>query len=162
MRVNKTSLDEAWPLWQAGHWIAAGRLLFESMAEEERPRWAIRLFKHAVARGNVSCEPINNLLRIVSDPTQWHRAHDAFGRLRDAGLQLDRAPSLTEEQQTLSHLLGVGEITAKVTFNASNASRPYPFDEDSGWWVASIFKHFLDRVNGEDSSKEAWLVLVGQ
>jgi hypothetical protein len=159
-RMDKTFLDRAWPLWQAGELIEAGRLLFESMPAEERAPWAIGFLKFAVARCGLSSAPVENLMSIVDDPARWGEAHGAFRLLRQTGLQIDRTQTLTDEQQILSRLLCVGEITAKVIYNASNS--PRPFDHNVGWWVAQILKHFLDHVNGEDSSEQAWLLLCGQ
>lgn len=155
--MDKTFLDQAWPLWRAGQLIDAGHLLFESMPEQDQPRWAIRLLKFAVARSGISSAPVENLLRIADDPARWGEAHDAFRQLRRAGLALDRQ-NLTDEQHLLLRLLCVGEITAKVVYNASGF--PAPFDHDAGWWVASIFAHFLDRTG--DATEQAWVMLCGQ
>src|SRR4051794_5740934 len=128
------------------------------MPAQERPLWAIRLFKFAVAQGGVPSSPIGNLMRIATDPARWGEAHAAFNLVRRSTLALQR--QRTNEEETLYRLLLVGEITAKVIYNATDTTAP--FDEDSGWRVAGLFKHFLDHLNGEDSSEQAWLVLCGQ
>lgn len=157
--MDKTDLDCAWQSWQAGSRNTAGHRLFESMPAEERPLWAIRLLKFAVAQCGMPSPSIDNLMRVADDPPRWGEAHDAFSLLRRAVLALERQHR-TNEQEILYRLLFVGEITAKVIYNASGS--PRPFDHDSGWWVAQILKHFLDQLNGEDSSEQAWLLLCSQ
>jgi hypothetical protein len=158
--MDKTILDQASVAWHAGHLTGAGCLIFESLPAEERPRWAIRLFKFAAARAAVPSPPVENLLVIADDPTRWSEAHDAFRRLRRAGIQLKELGPPTAQQQLLRHLLGVAEVTAKVIYNASGS--PRPFDYDAGYWLGQVLKHFLDFHNGHDSSEQAWLILCGQ
>lgn len=51
-------------------------------------------------------------------------------------------------------LLPLGELVAKVTYNATNPMDE--FDEDSGWWIAPCLQDILSRLNDDAFSNEAW------
>ena len=56
------------------------------------------------------------------------------------------------------HLFALAELVAKVTYNA--AEPPDEFDQDSGWWIASELRYFVDLWNDKSFSESAWLALT--
>jgi hypothetical protein len=72
-------------------------------------------------------------------------------------LELETTQGLAKEQESLYDLLSLAELVAKVTYNA--ADPPDKFDEDSGWWIASCLRGFVDWWKDDEFSKAAWSAL---
>lgn len=85
---------------------------------------------------------LSQLQAMAADPQQWRKGHDLFSAIRDKTLRADAARNVA-----LQHQYSFEEICAKTLFNISGcAGPPYPFDDDTPFWVIPIalkFAHFL-------------------
>jgi hypothetical protein len=74
---------------------------------------------------------------MASDDVKWRYAHDLFSRIRGKTLRVER-----EADELLLHQYGFEEICAKTLYNMSGhimgKEFPYPFDDDSPFWVIPI------------------------
>ena len=150
-------LERALQYWQAGKPREAGRLLFENMPEENRPRWATRILELVVNKTGVKSAPVERILYIGKHPTEWHMAHEAFCSARRLGLKLREAKVRSTETIFLCYHLGLAEVVAKVIYNGTNPRDE--FDRDAGWWIPECLKQILDSVNDEEFSKSMWSAL---
>lgn len=86
---------------------------------------------------------------MASDDQKWRHAHNLFSRIRTKTL---RAGSANDE--LLQAQYGFEEICAKTLFNMSPHSPdeglPYPFDEDSPFWVIPIAVDFARALGVAD------------
>jgi len=159
---NSNHLARAVQYWRGGQPLEAGKLIFENLPEDIRPKWASRILKLVVERSGVHSSPIEQVLYIADHTTEWRNAHRAFSTVRKSTLELDsiRERGLTKEQELLGWLLALAELVAKVTYNATDP--PDEFDEDSGWWIAPCLKGFLDLLSDDEFSNAAWLALCSE
>ena len=156
--------------WQAGRAPDAGRVLYESMATEQRPAWAAAVLAFAYRCTEVARTPeIEEVLRIARTPVEeswrWFDASAAFSAVRSVTLRVHGQDALYDG------VLSVAENVAKVTFNAyaervasiSTTSYPGPprYDHDAGWRVASDLYAIVTRLNDTGLASEAWSVLSG-
>ncbi len=132
--------------------LEAGRLIFENLPEEVRPQWASLVLASLVELTGVTSPPIEHILRIASQPSEWKKAHEAFSSARKVTLELERLGGRRSAEQTflLKHLL-LAELVAKVIYNSTNP--PDEFDEDSGWWIAVCLKDVLDSLGVDAISR---------
>jgi hypothetical protein len=154
---NSNYLNQASEYWRIGQPLEAGRLIFENLPTEIRPRWAASILKSVVERTGVKSPPIEHILHLADRPSEWKDAHKAFSEARDLTLKLDKLTPRSAEQALLLQHMGLAELVAKVIYNATNP--PDEFDEDSGWWVAVCLKSILDLLDDDDFSKLMWLAL---
>ena len=155
-----TAVAKATAHWQAGRYLEAGELLFETLPLEVRPKWAARVLRAAVDKSGIEFAPIENVLRIANHPEQWGEAHNAFTVLRESTFELGKNKFRTKEQELFLCLLYLAENVAKVIYNTSGL--PWAFDEDSGWWVAQALRDVLDEVGDPEFSQSAWLLLCAR
>lgn len=155
-------LGRAAEYWRTGQPLEAGKLIFENLPAEVRPKWASRILKLVLERSGVRSSPIEQVLYIADHPAEWKNAHYAFSTVRKSTLKLDRirARALTKEQELLGWLLALAELVAKVTYTATDPQDE--FDEDSGWWIAPCLKGFLDSLNDNEFSNVAWSALCSE
>ena len=136
--------------WEAGRALDAGRVLYERIAQRQRPGWAARILE--LAKDLVPTTPeIEHVLEITRDPAKWPEARTAFQAIR----QMNRET----KDPLVESVLRLAENVAKVTYNASGGSAP--FDHDAGWRVASDLRLVISRA-GDKASKlkaEAWSIL---
>ncbi len=136
--------------WEAGRALDAGRVLYEHMPRQQRPAWAAHVLEFVKALVPKTPE-IERLLEIARNPAKWPEAQEAFKAVR--GLKVAAKDPLLEAT------LALAETVAKVTYNGSG--RPTPFDQHSGWRVASDLHTVISRA-GEKTPKleaEAWAIL---
>jgi len=159
---NHDDLTEAAKHWNEGNTLEAGKIIFENLPNDKRPVWAAQILKFAVDNSGTRNKEIDRVLDIAATPKEWKSAKNAFSKIRDLTLDIDkkRNRGLRKEQEVLGWVLALAELVAKVTYNATDPIDE--FDEDSGWWVAQILKGFLDLEKDDGLSKAAWLVLRGQ
>jgi len=150
-------LERAGEYWRGGQPLEAGRLIFENLPAQVRPRWASKILRLAVGRSGSSVPPIDHLLEIADRPTEWGNAHRVFSLLRKSTLDLERLQNRTPEQEIVIHNLYLAENVAKVIYNSTDP--PDEFDEDSGWWVVACLRGIVDWWNDEEFSEEAWSAL---
>lgn len=134
-------------LWDAGKPLEAGRAIVEALPDAERPRWAGELlavvYLRARKAGRVARVPaLEHVLSIASDARRWMEARDGQRIVRSLQLEEHRraAPDLL-----LLALLGLGDVVAKVTYNASGG--PEPFERNAGWRVASGLRPVLEALS---------------
>ena len=156
---DNNHLERAAEYWRGRQPLEAGKLLFENLPANVRPKWASRILKLVLGRSGIRLPAVERVLYIADHTTEWKNAHRAFSKVRKSTLGLDRlrARGLTKKQELLGWLLALAELVAKVTYNATNPSDG--FDEDSGWWIAPCVKDFLESLNDNEFSKVAWSAL---
>jgi hypothetical protein len=86
---------------------------------------------------------------MASDDEKWRYAHALFSRIRDKTIRADEA-----KDRLLQHQYSFEEICAKTLFNMSGhipgKEFPYPFDDDSPFWVIPIAVAFARALDVED------------
>lgn len=161
---NRTHLVRAAECWRSGKPLEAGRLIFERLASEARPKWAARVLKLAVDKSGIKHPLFEQVLRTADERSMWAKGHRLFSEVRDSTLELDnvkRTQGLSEEQRILHTLFVLAELVAKVTYNATDP--PDEFDEDSGWWIAVCLRRFVDSMGRDDEfAVAAWSALSGE
>jgi hypothetical protein len=159
MMTIDNKIKQASGFWKDGKTLDAGRIVFEMVLPDDRPRWASRILKCALDRSALECVRVQDVLDIAECPEEWDRAHQIFDVLRDVTLELDekRQKGLTKKEELLAWLFSIAELVAKVTYNATNP--PDEFDEDSGWWIAVTLRGFVDCLGDESFAEKAWLIL---
>ena len=90
------------------------------------------------------CEEQSTLRELddmASDEKKWRYAHALFSRIRDKTLRADDA-----NDELLQYQYCFEEICAKTLYNISGHIKgeefPYPFDDDSPFWVVSFAVSF--------------------
>ncbi len=134
-------------LWDGGKPLEAGRTVAEALPDAERPRWAGELlavvYLRAHKAGRVLRVPaLEHVLSIASDARRWMEARDAQRIVRSIQLEEHRK---TPPDLLLLALLGLGEVVAKVTYNASGG--PEPFERNASWRVASGIRPVLEELS---------------
>ncbi len=159
--MKSTYLQEAAELWTNGKPLEAGRLIYENLAVEGRPKWAARILKMIQGRSGIQSSQMDYLIDIANNKHLWKEGHRVFNSIRDSTMQLDelrRTCGLSADEKLLNSVLSFAEIVAKVIYNANNP--PDEFDEDSGWWIAACLRGFVDnRWTDKAFAKEAWETL---
>jgi hypothetical protein len=154
---DRISLAEADRLWQCGHALEAGRLVFGAVPRAERPQWAAGILRFAISSNGGTPTAIRPVLRIADNPQHWHEAKSVFSALRSTVLDLERRPTRSVQQELLLCQLYLAENVAKVIYNAT---RPLDeFDEDSGDWVVACLKSVLDLLQDDKLPQAAWAVV---
>ncbi|MFL5318278.1 MAG: hypothetical protein ACJ790_01380 [Myxococcaceae bacterium] len=130
-------MDEAERLWNEGNARAAGKLLFERLAPEDRPNWAGAVLFAATVGMDLPKE-VNEVFRCCFAPAAWPEAKEAFQAVRG----LSRQPQDVVE----TGMLLLAENCAKVAYNASNPADP--FDANAGELVAACAADLLRHRGG--------------
>ena len=158
---KKSYLEQAAAYWRGDQPLKAGELIFENLPTMVRPRWAGRILRLVVERSGIQSPLLDEVLHTAEDPATWGSAHRLFSSIRGSVLELDRLQKLhglTKEQEVLHWVLSVAELVAKVTYNATDP--PDEFDEDSGWWMASLLRSLVDYSRADDEFPAmAWAAL---
>lgn len=76
----------------------------------------------------VEISTFEELITLVQDDDNWHKAHGSFQKIRKKTVQVEKMPQLKDRTQYLFE-----EICAKTLYNLSKS--PSPFDPDSAYWV---------------------------
>jgi hypothetical protein len=92
---------------------------------------------------------LHELDNMASDDRKWRHAHGLFSRIRDKTLRADAAKDVL-----LQHQYSFEEICAKTLYNMSGHAPggewPYPFDDDSPFWVVPIAVGFARALEVSD------------
>ena len=157
-------LAQATEAWRRDNPLKAGRLIFESLPNDSRPQWAARVLRLVLERSGFKSSLFDQVLRTADGRAMWGNGNRDFSMIRRETLRVDelaRQRNLTTDEELLRGLLVLAELVAKVTYNATQP--PDPFDNDSGWWIASSIRTFVNNVWREDDfSKAAWSALSGE
>ena len=144
--------------WVQRQPLIAGRLIFENLRVDVRPKWACNILQMIVHRTGIKLSAIDNVLQIASDPNQWNKAHDAFTTVRLQTLKYQRKWFRFKRDKFIQSHLALAELVAKVTYNSTNTTTP--FDANSGWYIPSRLKRILDEVKDSEFSHAMWAALV--
>ena len=159
--MRNEDLEQAAVYWREGQPLEAGKLIFGNLPNSIRPKWASGILRLVLGRSEIHLAPIERVLYLADTPEEWRNGHRTFSAVRELTLELDdiiRDHGGTKEQESLSNVLALAELVAKVTYNATDP--PDEFDEDSGWWIAACLRGFVDhRWRDEEFSKAAWSAL---
>jgi hypothetical protein len=86
---------------------------------------------------------------MASDEKKWRCAHALFSRIRDKTIRADKA-----RDELLQYQYSFEEICAKTLYNISGHIKgkefPYPFDDDSPFWVVPIAVSFARALGVAD------------
>jgi hypothetical protein len=92
---------------------------------------------------------LRKLDEMASDDEKWRYAHDLFSRIRDKTLRAD-----AKANELLQHQYCFEEICAKTLYNMSvdikGKELPYPFDDDSPFWVIPLAVGFARALGVAD------------
>ena len=148
--ANQTKLT--YDAWLGADVLDVGRRLMVGLRPEQQVARAKAVLD--LCRSRVSAVPaVDHVAALAADPARWVEAHAAFSAVRDLTLREERNRS----SDAYRALLYVAEIAAKIIYNASGASAP--FDSDSAWWLASNTRTFVQALNDESFSHQAWQAL---
>jgi hypothetical protein len=148
-------------LWNDGRPRDAGRLIFEDLPNDARPKWAAGILRLVLQRSKVKPALFEDVLAMADHPRRWSSGHEMFSRLRKEVLRLEnRRISLSESEQQLSYVLALAELVAKVTYNATQPSDE--FDEDSGWYIVDILRGLADWWKDDKFAQDAWNAVVSR
>jgi len=172
MTTEKNShLRQALEYWKGGQPREAGRLIFENLPSEVRPKWAAQVLETVLKRTGIKSKPIDHILYISKHPNEWHKGHDASSKIGGEISNLINRPDVLKRtirfiykligsnfnDELLVRHLALAKFVARVTYNATNPDDE--FDEDNGWYIASSLKDILDLLNDEKFSESMWPVL---
>ena len=158
---DENHLKQAAQCWDKGESWEAGKLIYENLPNSVRPRWAGRILKLVLEESGVQSPLFSQVLAIAGNESMWKCIRPVFSSLRQMTLQLDenrRGSGLTKDEELLASIVFLAELVAKVTYNATNPADE--FDEDSGWWIATSLRWFVDHAWTEKRfSEAAWSAL---
>ena len=161
-QMNNSDLQQAAKLWTTGEALEAGRLIFENLPSKERPRWAAGILKLVLDRSSVEPSLFSRVVTVAENEDLWKQGHQVFDSLRDTTLTFDdlrRSRALTNDEELLASIVLLGELVAKVIYNATNPLDE--FDNDSGWYIAAHLRAFVDRWSRDEHFVlAAWMVLT--
>ena len=147
--------------WANGKPLDAGRIIYENIPGELRPRWAARILKLVLDKSGLRSSLFDQVLKTVETKEMWGEGHHIFESFRQSTLKLDdlrRHRDLSNDEDLLASILALGELVCKVIYNATTPHDE--FDEDSGWWIAACLRAFVDNEwNEERFSRDAWVAL---
>jgi hypothetical protein len=138
MKKSNTTFKDARTAWLAGRHLDCGRVIYESLTPHQRVRWASAVLSFCIEH-SPSVPEVNSVAALAQDENSWPLAHAAFSSVRAVTLIEEKSPGSLDPRS--ARLLAVAENTAKVIYNASQASAP--FDHDAGWWLAVCFADFI-------------------
>lgn len=143
--------------WLHNPSLNLGRRLFERVPDDQRPAWAASVLR-SVLPVVFTCPPtVANVLTVADAPAKWGTAHAAFTAVRLVVLRLDekrRRQALSLEDDVFGHVLGIAELVAKVTYNATHPRDE--FDEDSGWFIAGNTRALVALLHDPTFERAAW------
>jgi hypothetical protein len=86
---------------------------------------------------------------MASDDDTWRYGHELFSRIRDKTIKAD-----TVKDKLLQHQYSFEELCAKTLYNMSGHIKggefPYPFDDDSPFWVIPLAVGFARALGVAD------------
>lgn len=140
--------------WMTGDAVLVGHRIMVALPPAEQVARAIAVLDQCRSRWQ-PIAPIDRVATVGRDPTRWHEGHDVFDDVRSLTLLEERLRT----SDVYRALLYVGEIAAKIIYNASGS--PAPFDADSPWWLASNARAFATSLNDAQVSRAIWVALAG-
>jgi hypothetical protein len=151
---NDTDMTNAHEMWRSGQSLTAGEIVFNSVREEERPRWAACVLEYALQLSGVSDAELQDVIAMANDRTRWKDGHLKFNAIRKSTIKLDSRLIRTKAVNTRNAIYCLAELVLKVTYNATSPSDE--FDEDSGAWVLACLADVLGEIGAGADFEAAW------
>ncbi len=154
------SLSDQRARWSRGEALAVGREIAGQVPASELPAWAARTVVLAKTR-LAEDEPVLNEVLAVVHPDRWGEGHLVFRRVRQEVLRLDevgRRRALTKGEMSRSWALALGELVAKMSYNATDPHDP--FDADTAWWVGKLARSMAEHEADEGFEHQMWNALI--
>jgi hypothetical protein len=153
----------AYKLWRDGETYEAGRLVYETIPEQEHGQWALCVLALALKYAPASNYQVRWFLRVSRWRYLWFTAHSHFDAIRRVTLKFEkrkqRSNSLTKNDESRYHLCLLAEKVAKVVYNTTDPSGP--FDANSGWYIVPALHGLLEVCEDERFNREAESLLFG-
>lgn len=145
-------IESARRSWEAGKPLEAGKVLFAPLSPEEHVGVARAALDFLAVHRRIDFA-IRRLKAVLEEPSRWSKGHGAFSDLRRLLLELQDRDRTAEEELAYAALF-VGEIAAKVTYNATDPIDP--FDEDTAPYMISCLHHYASLLPGKSAQDGAW------
>jgi hypothetical protein len=159
--TNDEEINDLATRWDSGGSLAVGKIIYEKLPIKSRPKWASRVLKIVLDRSQLQLPLFSRLLELAEQEGEWKYGHDIFSELRSVRLELDNlgaARTLNEHEMLLGSVVSFAELVAKVIYNATDPQDP--FDDDSGWWIVSCLRDFVDRIWVDEQFRTAaWFAI---
>lgn len=151
-----SELEEAKRLWDEGKGYEAGILLCKRIGALSSPSWAAHALRLVIEQSGVVHPVLDEVLECAADPAKWSDGHRVFDKVRRQVLKLDEQlrQQKSREAEVMNHVLGLGELVAKVTYNATKPSDE--FDEDSGVWLVAVARGFAKVADDAGFEQQMW------
>jgi hypothetical protein len=149
--------------WKSGDMLKVGVLVFERIPKALRPAWGADLLELA-SQHSLKVKEIESVIQFARTPTHWaggsddksRKAHEFFGAVRDLTLIHDEE----NKDDVYGDILVLAENVAKVTYNAYDYAAP--FDHEAGWWIPSLLKKIVDKIDDAEFSTRVWEALTNE
>ena len=138
--------------WLDGDAIAVGYRLMKPLSPAAQVARAVAVLERCCAV-QPQVPQLQQVLEIGREPARWSEGHKAFRAVRQLTLLEERTPTTKPYEA----LLFVGEIAAKIIYNASGCSAP--FDEDSPWWLPRCALDFCKAVDDQAFTDALWTTI---
>lgn len=159
--MNCDRMEIAKRFWAIRKPLRAGRIIFERIPSELRPKWAARIFKLVLDHSHHQLPLFHDVLTMANDQQLWGNGHNMFSDVRTIMLKMNKIQlerGFTDDEVEFTAIVALAELVCKVTYNSTLP--PDEFDEDSGWHIAVVLKGIAARVwTDETFSRDAWDVL---
>jgi hypothetical protein len=146
--------DQVREFWQNNQPLEAGRLIFERIPNELRPKWAAGILRSVVEHTTVKSPLIDLAVQIGTNPEDWRHGHAASTEIGRLLLTLEQNNKEPDQNRLLIHVLWLGVIVCRLSYNATSPTDPY--DDDTGYHVASILKSIVDLIGDNGFSQTMW------
>ena len=155
-----SDLEVAKKLWDEGKGYEAGLLLCKQIDAVSSPSWAAHVLRLVIGQSGIAHPVLDEVLDCAADPAKWSEGHKVFDRVRRQVLKLDEQlrQQKSREDEELNHVLGLGELVAKVTYNATNPSDE--FDEDSAAWLVAVARGFAKMADDVGFEQQMWKAVI--
>ena len=151
---------QALEAWESDRPLEAGRIIFGRFSNDDRPQWAANVLQKVLQRMTVTSPLVETALHVASDKAAWHRGHAVSSEIGRTLLDLEKVKCPSKEQILLINILWLAVIVARVSYNSTVPSDP--FDDETGYCVASILKSILNLVDDREFSKRMWTEISGR
>ncbi|MBC8038670.1 MAG: hypothetical protein H7X89_15795 [Rhizobiales bacterium] len=145
--MDKIDENRVREFWDNGMSIACGQTLFEYLREEDRPIWASNVLKTMAELAGIQLAEIDEAIDLARTPNRWPEGHLMFDKLRTMLLRLSWEPQSRDDHALTKKLISLAELTAKVSYNATNP--PDAFDDDNGWYIPNATFKIVGIIDGE-------------
>lgn len=159
-RMN-ASLRDARARWRAGEALEAGRLLIETMPDENIVNWSLKILHLGVTwiPAPTAVTRLAEQKRQLGLFRVTPRQH--FETIRRLTLKYEASKIRTKTESSILSLCYLAENVAKVLCNSSKTDDELEFDEDSGWWIVRCLYDCAQSVGSNEFFDECEQLLFG-